>query len=83
MWKGSTGLPAAGYIYRVTIISAGGEHAHEVIPRVHHVASLLKRWWRGTLQGGVQQQHLGYSLDAFTFRFNHPGSHARGLRFHH
>lgn len=83
MWKGYTDLPAAGYIYRATIISAGGEHSHEVIPRVHHVASLLKRWWRGTLQGGVQPQHLGYSLDAFTFRFNHPRSHARGLRFHH
>jgi transposase-like protein len=69
-WKGYTGLPVAGYKPRVTVISAGVEQAREVMPRVHHVASRLKRWVRGTLQGGVQQQHLGYYLDEFTFRFN-------------
>lgn len=81
-WKGYTGLPAAGYKHRVTVISDGDEHAHEVMPRVHHVASLLKRWLLGTLQGGVQQQHLGYYLDEFTFRFNRRRSNARGLLFH-
>jgi transposase-like protein len=81
-WKGYTGLPAAGYRHRVTVISAGDEQAHEVMPRVHHVASLLKRWLLGTLQGGVQQQHLGYYLDEFTFRFNRRRSNARGLLFH-
>jgi hypothetical protein len=28
------------------------------MPRVHKVASLLKRWLMGTLQGGIQHQHL-------------------------
>ncbi|MBU2854899.1 IS1595 family transposase [Acidithiobacillus ferriphilus] len=81
-WRGYSGLPAAGYKHRVTNISSGDEQAHEAMPRVHNVASLLKRWLLGTLQGGVQQQHLNYYLDEFTFRFNRRRSKARGLLFH-
>jgi transposase-like protein len=81
-WNGYASLPAAGYTHRVTVISGGNEHAHEVMPRVHNVASLLKRWLLGTLQGGVPQQHLDYYLDEFTFRFNRRRSNARGLLFH-
>ena len=81
-WKGYAGLPAAGYKHRVTVISGGDEQAHEVMPRVHNVAALLKRWLLGTLQGGVQQQHLDYYLDEFTFRFNRRRSNARGLLFY-
>ena len=66
----------------MTVISGVDEQAHEVMPRVHNVASLLKRWLLGTLQGGVQQQHLDYYLDEFTFRFNRRRSSARGLLFH-
>jgi len=50
-WKGYIGLPAAAYKHRVTVISGGDEQAHEVMPRVYNVASLLKRWLIGTLQG--------------------------------
>jgi transposase-like protein len=81
-WKGYAGLPIAGYKHRVTFVSGGDEQAHEVMPRVHNVAALLKRWLLGTLQGGVQQQHLDYYLDEFTFRFNRRRSNARGLLFH-
>ena len=52
------------------------------MPRVHNVASLLKRWLLGTLQGGVQHQHLDYYLDEFTFRFNRRRSNTRGLLFY-
>ena len=52
------------------------------MPRVHNVASLLKRWLMGTHQGGIQLQHLDYYLDEFTFRFNRRRSQARGLLFH-
>jgi hypothetical protein len=45
------------------------EQAHEVMPRVHNVASLLKRWLLGALQRGVQQQDLDYYVDEFRFRF--------------
>ena len=81
-WRGYSGLPAAGYKHRVTNISGGEELAHEIMPRVHNVAALLKRWLLGTLQGGVQQQHLDYYLDEFTFRFNRRRSKARGLLFY-
>ena len=81
-WRGYAGLADAGYPHRVTVISAGPEQAHEVMPRVHNVAALLKRWLLGTLQGGIQYQHLDYYLDEFTFRFNRRRSQARGLLFH-
>lgn len=81
-WKGYAGLPAAGYKHHITVINGGDEQAHEVMPRVHNVASLLKRWLLGTLQGGVQHQHLDYYLDEFTFRFNRRRSNTRGLLFY-
>src|SRR5208337_1936975 len=37
---------------QVTLLSGGSDPAHEVMPRVHLVASLLKRWLIGTHQGG-------------------------------
>jgi transposase-like protein len=81
-WRGYAGLPAAGYKHHVTVIGEGDEQAHEIMPRVHKVASLLKRWLLGTLQGGVQHQHLDYYLDEFTFRFNRRRSNTRGLLFY-
>ena len=81
-WKGYAGVTAAGYQHQVTVISGGPDPAHEVMPRVHLVASLLKRWLIGTHQGGVQPQHLDYYLDEFTFRFNRRTALARGLLFH-
>ena len=42
----------------------------EMLPRVHRVVSLLKRWLLGTHQGAVSRAHLDYYLDEFTFRFN-------------
>lgn len=81
-WRGYSGLTAAGYRHQVTMINAGSDPAHEVMPRVHLVASLLKRWLMGTHQGKIQQAHLDYYLDEFTFRFNRRRSKARGLLFH-
>ena len=81
-WSGYSGLAAAGYQHQVTVISGGRDPAHEVMPRVHNVASLLKRWLIGTHQGGIQHQQLDYYLDEFTFRFNRRRSQARGLLFH-
>ena len=81
-WNGYSGLAAAGYQHQVTVITSGAEPAHEVMPRIHLVASLLKRWLIGTHQGGIQHQQLDYYLDEFTFRFNRRRSQARGLLFH-
>ena len=75
-------LAAAGYRRHVSVISDSPDPAHEVMPRVPLVASLLKRWLVGTHQGGIQHPHLDYYLDEFTFRFNRRRSQARGLLFH-
>jgi len=56
-----------------------GEH---LMPRVHRVVSLLKRWLMGTHQGAVGHDHLDYYLDEFTFRFNRRKSRSRGKLFY-
>ena len=52
-----------------------------MLPRVHRVVSLLKRWLLGTHQGGVAYYYLPYYLDEFTFRFNRRRSKSRGKLF--
>jgi transposase-like protein len=63
---------------RLVLISAS-EKAHRLLPAVHRVASLLKRWLAGTLHNGWSVDHLDYYLDEFTFRFNRRSSGRRGL----
>ena len=58
------------------------QSAAELLPRVHLVVSLLKRWLVGTHQGAVSLQHLDYYLDEFTFRFNRRKSRSRGKLFY-
>jgi hypothetical protein len=53
-----------------------------VLPRVHRVASLLKRWLLGTHQGAVGHEYLDYYLDEFAFRFNRRTSRSRGKLFY-
>lgn len=53
-----------------------------MLPGVHRIASLLKRWLLGTHQGAVGHRHLGYYLDEFTFRFNRRASRHRGKLFY-
>ncbi len=36
----------------------------------------------GTLQGGIQRQHLDYYLNEFAFRFNRRRAKARGMLFY-
>lgn len=81
-WSGYNGLEKFGYMHKVTNIKRSGVQAHKLLPRVHRVASLLKRWLLGTHQGGVQNQQLEYYLDEFTFRFNRRTSRSRGLLFY-
>lgn len=81
-WKGYKGLSEIGYGHEVVVIRGSGKKAHELLPRVHRVASLLDRWLLGTHQGGVQLEHLDYYLDEFTFRFNRRTSRSRGMLFY-
>jgi transposase-like protein len=81
-WRGYTGVADAGYRQVVTPIKRSGQLAHELLPRVHRVASLLKRWLLGTHQGAVSREHLAYYLDEFTFRYNRRASRSRGMLFY-
>jgi len=81
-WQAYNGLAQLGYAHRPKKISASGDPAHVVMPRVHRVAALLARWWLGTHQGAIRPRHLDYYLDEFTFRFNRRRSRARGLLFY-
>jgi transposase-like protein len=81
-WPGYDGLRAKGYEHKVTNIKRSNKLAHELMPRVHRVAALLKRWILGTHQGSVSDKHLEYYLDEYTFRFNRRRSRARGLLFY-
>lgn len=80
-WLGYDRLRAHGYRHRITFLSDHPEPASELLPRVHLVVSLLKRWLLGTHQGAVHPAHLDYYLDEFTFRFNRRRSRSRGLLF--
>ena len=75
-------LPKRGYRHDRRVLLGRGESAEAVLPRVHRVASPLKRWLLGTHQGGVSREHLDYYLDEFTFRFNRRTSRHRGKLFH-
>ena len=76
------GLAALGYRHKVTLMKRAGGNPDKMLPRVHRVASLLKRWWLGTHQGAVQPHQLDYYLDEFTFRFNRRRSRWRGKLFY-
>jgi len=74
-------LGLKGYVHdrQVQRRQPEGEH---LLPRVHRVVSLLKRWLLGTHQGAIGHQHLDYYLDEFTFRFNRRKSASRGKLFY-
>jgi len=75
-------LPRWGYIHDRIVQKEHKETASELLPGVHRVASLLKRWLLGTHHGSVSRQHLGYYLDEYTFRFNRRTSRHRGKLFY-
>jgi transposase-like protein len=80
-WLGYEPLQSKGYDHEVTFLKGNKNTPSELMPRVHRVISLLKRWLMGTHQGAVSLEHLDYYLDEFTFRFNRRKSRSRGKLF--
>ena len=74
-------LDLDGFTHERQIQRQQGEGEH-LLPRVHQVVSLLKRWLLGTHQGAIGHAHLDYYLDEFTFRFNRRTSRSRGKLFY-
>ena len=80
-WDGYNGLSKEGYS-RIIENAADIPLNESLLPRCHRVASLLKRWIIGTLQGSVSTEHLQGYLNEFTFRFNRRKSTSRGKLFY-
>ena len=79
------------YTHVVKTIAGSEKEAHELLPHVHMVDSLIKRWIYGTHQGKIPRtlytvqvsaKHLEYYLDEFAFRFNRKMSTYRGKLFY-
>jgi transposase-like protein len=73
-WSGYEPLADTGYRHMVV--------GSTELTIAHIVAVLLKRWLLGTYQGAIEQPHLEYYLDEYTFRFNRRTSTSRGKLFY-
>ena len=80
-WRGYASVAAAGFRHEVVNLRGRGERAGALLPRVHLVASLFKRWLLTTHQGAVQPGYRPHYLQEFTFRFNRRTARFRGLLF--
>ena len=81
-WVGYDFLKRRGYRHEISFLHGNTASPSELLPRVHRVISLLKRWLLGTHQGAITPEHLDYYLDEFTFRFNRRRSQSRGKLFY-
>lgn len=84
-WPGYLGLAALGYVHdrrSQWAARARGDDPDALLPAVHRVASLTKRWLLGTHQGAVEDAHLPSYLNEFVFRFNRRTSRSRGMVFY-
>jgi len=84
-WQGYRGIDQLGYTHEPRsqrAARARGDDPGELLPGVHRIASLAKRWLLGTHQGSVDEAHLQGYLDEFVFRFNRRRSRSRGMVFY-
>jgi transposase-like protein len=84
-WQGYRGIERLGYAHdrrSQRAARARGDDPGELLPGVHRVASLAKRWLLGTHQGPAGEAHLQSYLNEFTFRFNRRRSSSRGMVFY-
>jgi transposase-like protein len=79
-WPSYSRLTDLGYIHKVQASNVVDED-EEILPNVHRIASLLKRWLLGTHQSYLNKNKLGYYLDEYVFRYNRRTSKSRGLLF--
>ena len=80
-WSSYSSLPTLGYKHTVYIQSKK-EGDEKILPHVHLVISLLKRWLLGTHQGAASDKHMQAYLEEYAFRFNRRKAAKRGLLFY-
>jgi transposase-like protein len=82
-WWPYAALPEHGFTHKPTTLrDKGREASRAVLPRVHRVASLMKRWMLGMHQGRVIGENIEPYLEEFAFRFNRRQSPCRGMIFY-
>lgn len=79
-WPSYSGLNKMGYDHKIQRARVK-EDDEEILPNVHRIASLLKRWLLGTHQSYLNKNKLSYYLDEYVFRYNRRTSNSRGLLF--
>ena len=80
-WSSYTSIGKSGYQHLVPKKFDVVDEKN-LLPHVHMIVSLLKRWLLGTHQDAVQEMHLQAYLDEYVFRFNRRKSADRGLLFY-
>ena len=80
-WKSYASLSKEGYQH-IVYTKKGATSEEELLPNVHRIISLLKRWLLGTHQGAVSGKYLQAYLDEYVFRFNRRKAAQRGLLFY-
>lgn len=80
-WNGYNGIEKHGYTREIHVQN-GKPDKDMMLPHIHTIVSLLKRWLLGTHQGAVEPKHLQSYLDEYVFRFNRRKSAQRGLLFY-
>ena len=82
-WSPYKAIIDNGYSHQPTVLrNKGREASRAVLPRVHRVASLMKRWMLGMHQGRIDSDKIEPYLDEFAFRFNRRLSPSRGMLFY-
>ena len=81
-WQGYFDVGRHRFKHVVTNVSASGDPGHVVLPHVHLVAWLVKRWILGTHQGAISHAQLDYYLDESPFASTDRHSRHRGLLFY-
>ncbi|MDR1657117.1 MAG: IS1595 family transposase, partial [Deltaproteobacteria bacterium] len=76
-WKGYLPLRNEKFRHDIKIMKKD----KDLLPHVHLVLSLIKRWSLGTFQGSINHNYLNYYLDEFVFRFNRRTSSSCGKLF--
>ncbi len=77
-WKGYTTDLNVDYVHK----SFKSSTNLSKFDHVHRVASLVKRWFIGTLQGSIKPEHLQEYLDEYIFRFNRRNLKSIGSKFY-
>jgi transposase-like protein len=80
-WKGYVDITKMKYFHNVINLTKELDEDN-LLPNVHLIASLVKRWLLGTHQSYLNRGHLQYYLDEFVFRHNRRKSSSRGRLFY-